>query len=144
MEGTVSEQEKSWFGVQTRFQHALTYLLLTCFSLRHHLSVVKCFVKDSAHNAHWSFKTGLGLCNGCFEALAHAPPIDQSALEEEDQQESPPKVEPKEGKGNSHSTKKYDKIHIKTDIRLPGTSASPKDKIKPRIIHKLGTKGKRL
>ena len=105
--GAVSEQEKSWFGVRTRFQHALTYLLLTCFSLRHHLSVVKCFVKDSAHNAHWSFKTGLGLCNGCFEALAHAPPIDQSSLEEEDQQETP-KVEPKEGKGNSHF-QKYEK-----------------------------------
>ena len=89
--------------------------------------MVKCFVKDSAHNAHWSFKTGLGLCNGCFEALAHAPPIDQSALEEEDQQETP-KVEPKEGKRNSHSLK-YEKTHRKTVIRLPGTSVSPKDKI---------------
>ena len=45
-------------------------------SLRHHLSVVKCFVKDGAHASCWSFKNGPGMCNGCFEALANAPPID--------------------------------------------------------------------
>jgi len=99
-------------------------------SLRHHLSVVKCFVKDSAHNAHWSFKTGLGLCNGCFEALAHAPPIDQSALEDEDQQESP-KVEPKEEK----VTWKF----------VPGPQTNMNHQHlphqKPDVIHRLGQAG---
>ena len=49
--------------------------MIFCFSLRHHLSVVKCFVKDGAHASFWSFKNGPGTCNGCFEALSNAPPI---------------------------------------------------------------------